>query len=77
MGANGSVVDNASSEGLFCGIRDDGKLTKYGYNRQGKHFANHPNGIVFENCRIPNYNACKEMVLLLANRFVKVAKLIA
>ena len=77
MGANGSVVDNASSGGLFCGIHDDGKLTKYGYNRQGKHFASHPDGIVFENCHIPNYNACKEMVLLLANRFVKVAKLIA
>ena len=77
MGANGSVVDNASSGGLFCGIHDDGKLTKYGYTRQGKHFASHPNGIVFENCRIPNYNACKEMALLLANRFVKVAKIIA
>lgn len=77
MGANGSVVDNASQGGLFCGIHDDGKLTRYGYNRQGKHFISHPNGIVFENCRIPNYNACKEMVLLLANRFIKVAKLIA
>lgn len=77
MGANGSVVDNASSGGLFCGIHDDGKLTRYGYNRQGLHFASHPNGTVFENRRIPNYKACKEMALFLANRFVKVAKLIA
>ena len=77
MGANGSRLDNASQGGLFCGIHDDGKLTKYGYNRQGLHFASHPNGTVFENRCIPNYNACKEMALLLANRFVKVAKIIA
>ena len=77
MGANGSVVDNASQGGLFCGIHDDGSLTKYGYNRRGMHFTSHPNGIVFEKCCIPNYNSCKEMVMSLANRFVKVAKLIA
>ncbi len=77
MGANGSVIDNASNGGLFCGIHEDGKLTKYGYNRRGQHFTNHPQGTVFENCYIPNYDDCKKMVTSLANRFVKVAKLIA
>lgn len=77
MGANGSVLDNASKGGLFCGIHDDGTLTKYGYNRQGKYFTSHPQGAVFEKCHIPNYSGCCEMVTLLANRFVKVAKLIA
>lgn len=77
MGANGSVVDNASKGGLFCGIHDDGKLTKYAYNRRGEHFACHPQGAVFDNCHIPNYDDCKKLVLSLANRFAKVAKLIA
>lgn len=77
MGANGSVVDNASKGGLFCGIHNDGTLTKYGYNRKGEYYASHPQGVLFEKCHIPNYQDCVKMVTTLANRFVKIAKLIA
>ena len=77
MGANGSEVDNASKGGLFCGIKEDGQLTKYGYNRQGQAFDRHPQGAVFKDCRIPNYDKCKKLVLELSNRLIKVARLIA
>jgi hypothetical protein len=76
-GANGSKVDNASQGGLFCGINDDGSLMKYGYNRKGQHYESHPSGTLFANCHIPNYKDCMAMVTTLANRFVKIAKLIA
>lgn len=76
-GANGSKVDNASQGGLFCGINDDGSLMKYGYTRKGQHFESHPSGTVFANCHIPNYEDCVAMVTILANRLVKVARLIA
>lgn len=77
MGANGSEVDNASKGGLFCGIKDNGQLTKFGYNRQGQAFDHHPQGAVFKECWIPNYEKCKQLVLELSNRLIKVAKLIA
>lgn len=77
MGANGSEVDNASKGGLFCGIKENGQLTKYGYNRQGQAFDRHPQGAVFKECRIPNYDKCKKLVLELSNRLIKVARLIA
>lgn len=77
MGAYGSVVDNASKGGLFCGIYDDGKLAKYAYNRRREHFACHPQGAVFDNCHIPNYDDWLKIFLSLENRFIKVAKLIA
>lgn len=77
MGANGSEVDNASKGGLFCGIKDNGQLTRFGYNRRGQAFDRHPQGAVFLECRIPNYDKCKQMVLELSNRLIKVARLIA
>ena len=77
MGANGSTVDNASNGGLFCGIKDNGHLTKYGYNRKGEAFEKHPQGVVFHECVILNYDKCKQLVLELSNRLIKVARLIS
>ena len=71
------VADNASKGGLFCGIKEDGQLTKYGYNRQGQAFDRHPQDTVFKDCRIPYYDKCGKLVLELSNRLIKVARLIA
>ena len=35
MGVNGSKLDNYSAGGLTCGIQENGKLRKYGYNKNG------------------------------------------
>ena len=77
MGSNGSKLDNASQGGLFCGINDDGTLKKYAYTKTGEAILVHPQGSVFSECRIPNYDKCKELVIRLSNRFLRISKLIS
>ena len=56
MGVNGSKLDNYSAGGLTCGIQENGKLRKYGYNKNGDKIEAHPSsGQKFEDYRIPSY----------------------
>lgn len=77
VGQGGNRLDNASQGGLFCGINKDGSLKKYGYTKYGKTCLVHPQGAVFSQCHIPNYDKCKELVINLANRFLRFSKLIS
>ncbi|MBR3412762.1 MAG: hypothetical protein IKG81_08735 [Bacteroidales bacterium] len=77
MGAGASRLDNASAGGLFCGVQEDGRLKKYGYNKGGESFEKHPQGGVFAECKIPNFERCKNLVKMLAYRFVRVSRLIS
>ena len=77
LGQGGNKLDNASQGGLFCGINEDGTLKKYGYSKYGEISLVHPQGAVFAECHIPNYEKCKELVINLSNRFLRVSKLIS
>jgi len=77
MGVDGNKLDNASKGGLFCGIDENGRLRKYAYTKYGEAFSTHPQGAVFANCHIPNYDKCKELVIRLSNRFLRISRLIS
>lgn len=77
LGQGGNKLDNASQGGLFCGINDDGSLKKFGYSKYGETCTVHPQGAVFAECRIPNFDKCKELVINLSNRFLRISKLIS
>lgn len=77
MGVNGNRLDNAGQGGLFCGINADGSLKPFAYNKRGEAFAAHPQGCVFAGCTIPSYDRCRELVLRLSNRFLRISKLIS
>ena len=77
MGVNGNKLDNASQGGLFCGINEDGTLKKYAYTKKGDAVTVHPQGAVFSDCHIPSFDKCKELVIKLSNRFLRIAKLIS
>ena len=77
IGQGGNKLDNASQGGLFCGINEDGTLKKYGYSKYGETCTVHPQGAVFAQCRIPNFDKCKELVINLSNRFLRISKLIS
>ena len=77
IGQGGNKLDNASQGGLFCGINEDGTLKKYGYSKYGETCTVHPQGTVFAECRIPNFDKCKELVINLSNRFLRFSKLIS
>ena len=77
MGVDGNKLDNASQGGLFCGINDDGSLKKYAYTKTGDALTTHPQGAVFSECRIPNFDRCKDLVVRLSNRFLRISRLIS
>lgn len=77
IGANGSRVDNVSSGGMACGINADGRLKKMAYNVKGESFLKHPQGAVFENYCIPDFDKCKKMVNNLAPRISRISKLVS
>ena len=63
MGVGKSKVDNASSGGITCGIKDDGKLRKRAYKPSGESFETHPtSGVVFDEYLIPGFEEMKQII---------------
>ena len=77
MGIGNSAVDNASSGGIFCGVKPNGQLKDVAYTKKGERFRTHPQGAVFSEHTIPNYNECISLVKRLALRFARTSKLIS
>jgi hypothetical protein len=68
MGINGSYLDNASIDGIACGIRQNGTLMKYAFDQFGNYCACHPNTKVkFENFKVPSFNRVIKDIKRLAN----------
>lgn len=77
IGVGEARMDNACAGGVFCGLKEDGSLKKYAYSKRGESFEIHPQGIVYAEHKIPNYDSCRALTLDLANRFLRVAKLVS
>lgn len=63
MGRKGSVVDNASAGGLYCGVNIDGYLKKEAYTLTP--FSSREcsdNGVVFKDFKIPQFEEMKALV---------------
>ena len=56
MGVGGKRVDNAWAGGISCGIRQDGRLKPIAFTIEGERVDRHPDGAVFSDCLIPNYD---------------------
>lgn len=61
IGKLGSATDNFSTGGIFCGLLEDGQLKDRGFNPKGTIFTQTSTGIMFKNCKIPNYDKLQEM----------------
>jgi len=77
MGIGGNRVDNVSSGGLFCGVNENGRLKDVAYDDYGTIFKTHPQGAVFSEHFIPNYEECVNMVTMLAPRLDRFSKLLS
>lgn len=77
MGINGNKVDNVSSGGYACGIREDGSLREYAYNNKGESITVHPQGAIFSEFQIPNFDEFKETATKLAYRLCRISRLIS
>lgn len=64
MGVNGAKVDNASSGGITCGIKEDGTLKDVAYFVNGNKYNEHPTtGVKFSDIKIPKFKEMKEKVI--------------
>lgn len=62
IGNSGSHVDNFSSGGVGCGVKPDGHLNSCGYTQKGERYDVHPNGFVFSEGFVPNFDKALEAV---------------
>lgn len=62
IGNSGSRVDNFSSGGVGCGVKPDGHLNSCGYTQKGERYDVHPNGFVFSEGFVPNFDKALEAV---------------
>lgn len=62
IGNSGSRVDNFSSGGVGCGVKPDGHLNDCGYTQKGERYDVHPNGFVFSEGFVPNFDKALEAV---------------
>ncbi len=62
IGNSGSRVDNFSSGGVGCGVRPDGHLNSCGYTQKGERYDVHPNGFIFSDGFVPNFDKALEAV---------------
>lgn len=78
MGVGKSKVDNASSGGIVCGIKENGQLRDFAYDIHGNIYHDtHPQGCRFEEIIVPNFDSCVVLVKDLALRMCGYSKLIS
>lgn len=77
FGSPNMEVDNVSSGGMYCGIKDDGSLESVGYNHKGVPMYLHPSGMAFNSFSVPNFPKCIDLVKIMAPRMANNACLIS
>ena len=65
MGSGDAKVDNVSSGGCACAIKEDGWLFDRSVNRKSEWFYEHPSGLKFSEIRVPNYDKVRETAVRL------------
>ncbi len=67
IGGLNSRVDNFHSGGMSCGIKPDGSLKDFACNMVGQRATVHPNGFLFTNGKVPNFDLICETVKRMHN----------
>lgn len=68
MGIDNMQVDNFSAGGLVVGILPNGQLRPWGYTKNGKKLAAHPNGVTFANHQLVNFDEAVAILRMLHKR---------
>ena len=55
-------ISRASSGGVGCGVKPDGRLNDCGHTQKGERYDVHPNGFVFSEGFVPNFDKALEAV---------------
>lgn len=65
VGRQGQFTDNSSAGGISCGIKDNGKLKKYGFDSLGKTYTLTDNNCLFDNFMIPFFDEILKTTIVL------------
>lgn len=76
MGGPTAKTNHLHGGGIVCGILPDGKLRHTAFDGKLNEYQAHPNGQVFSEVTIPNYEKCIALVKRLAPRLSGMAKLL-
>lgn len=76
MGGPTAKTNHLHGGGIVCGILPDGQLRDTAFDGNLNEYKEHPNGLVFADVKIPNYDKCVALVKELAPRLSGVAKLL-
>lgn len=76
MGGPTAKTNHLHAGGIVCGVMPDGRLREIAFDGNLNEYRQHPNGIIFANTKIPNYDKCVALVKKLAPRMSNVAKLL-
>lgn len=76
MGGPNAITNHLHGGGIVCGILPDGRLREIAFDGNLNEYRQHPNGVVFAESKIPNYDKCIALVKKLAPRMSGVAKLL-
>lgn len=69
MGGKNAKTNHLHSGGIVCGILPTGQLRDTAFDGKLNTYKAHPNGMVFSDVTIPNYDQCVAMVKNFAPRF--------
>ncbi len=76
MGGPTAKTNHLHGGGIVCGILPDGQLREVAFDGNLNEYRQHPNGIIFAEAKIPNYDKCISLVKKLAPRMSGIAKFI-
>lgn len=76
MGGKNAKTNHLHSGGIVCGILPTGQLRDIAFDGKLNSYKAHPNGIVFSDVVIPNYDQCVALVKGFAPRFANNSRLI-
>lgn len=76
MGGANAKTNHLHGGGIVCGILPDGRLREIAFDGNLNEYRQHPNGIVFAEAKIPNYEKCVALVKKLAPRMSGISKLL-
>lgn len=63
MGTGNSRIDNVTSGGISCGIKEDGCIDKFAYTYySGEKSDRHPQGMIFDGFKIPSFDKACDLV---------------
>lgn len=76
MGGANAKTNHLHGGGIVCGILPSGQLQSMAFDGKLNCYEKHPNGQIFSEMTIPNFEKCVDMVKKLAPRLSGVSKLL-